>query len=163
MNKPVATTPRRGPRVAVVSLALSAFAFVGILTHEGYTDRAVIPVPGDVPTVGFGTTGGVKMGDKTTPVVAANRALSDVSRFEGAIKQCIRVPLHQHEYDAMISFSYNVGPTAFCRSTLVKRLNEGDYTGACHEMGKWVFVGRNKVAGLVSRRNGEIKQCLGQS
>ena len=46
----------------------------------------------------------------------------------------VKVPLHQHEYDAFISFSYNVGSGAFCRSTLVRRLNDGDYQGACTEL-----------------------------
>ena len=52
-------------RRAVAALTLSAAALVGIVLHEGYTDRAVIPVKGDVPTIGFGTTSGVKIGDTT--------------------------------------------------------------------------------------------------
>jgi lysozyme len=118
-------------RIAVVALSLSAAAFVGILTREGYTDTAVIPTKGDVPTKGFGTTDGVKMGDKTNPVEAAQRALTDVSKFEGALKQCVKVPLHPAEYDLYVDLSYNIGPTAFCNSTVVKRLNAQDYTGAC--------------------------------
>ena len=77
-------------RIAVAALSLSAAAFVGILTREGYTDRAVIPVPGDVPTYGFGTTEGVRMGDTTTPVEAVQRALNDASKYEGALKRCAR-------------------------------------------------------------------------
>lgn len=118
-------------RVAVAGLTLSAAAFVGILTREGYTDYAVIPVPGDVPTYGFGTTEGVKMGDKTTPVKAVQRALYDASKYEGALKRCVKAPLHQAEYDLYTDLSYNIGPTAFCNSTIVKRLNAEDYRGAC--------------------------------
>lgn len=153
----------RNSRVAIAGLALSAAAFVGILTREGYTDNAVIPVPGDVPTYGFGTTGGVKMGDKTTPVKAVQRALVDVDKFEGAIKKCVKVPLHQAEYDSLISFSYNIGSNAFCKSTLVKKLNAGDYVGACGEMTKWVYVGRTMVRGLVNRRAEEKNLCLGNT
>jgi GH24 family phage-related lysozyme (muramidase) len=111
-------------------LTLSAAALVGIVLHEGYTDRAVIPVKGDVPTIGFGTTTGVKLGDTTTPPKALARALTDVQQFEGALKQCVTVPLAQHEYDALVSFSYNVGSRAFCQSTLVRKLNAEDYAGS---------------------------------
>ena len=60
-------------RRTVAALTLSAAALVGIVLHEGYTDRAVIPVKGDVPTIGFGTTTGVKLGDTTTPPKALAR------------------------------------------------------------------------------------------
>lgn len=61
-------------RKTVAALTLSAAALVGIVLHEGYTDHAVIPVKGDVPTIGFGTTTGVKLGDTTTPPKALARA-----------------------------------------------------------------------------------------
>lgn len=155
-------------RVAVYTLSLSAVAFVGILNREGYTDQAVIPVPGDVPTIGFGTTGGVKMGDRTTPVKAAGRALADVQSYEGAIKQCVKVPLHQAEYDVYTDLAYNIGPTAFCGSTIVKRLNAQDYAGACEGVLMWrQFNGfdcstpGNKVcAGLWTDRQRVHKQCV---
>ena len=152
----------KAPRTKVAALSLSAVALVAILTHEGYRDTAYIPVAGDVPTIGFGTTGGVKPGDKTTPVKALNRALTDVTKFEGALKQCVRVPLAQNEYDAFVSLSYNIGSGAFCRSTLVKRLNAGDYAGACDAILMWdKFKGR-PLAGLTARRQAEAKQCRGE-
>jgi len=80
-------------RTIVGSLALSAVALVSLVLSEGYTDRAVIPVKGDVPTIGFGTTQGVRMGDTITPPRALARALMDVNQFEGAIKRCVTVPL----------------------------------------------------------------------
>ena len=149
-------------RTAIVSLALSAAGLVGIVLHEGYTDTAVIPVPGDVPTVGFGTTEGVRMGDKITPPKALERALQDVGKFEGALKQCVRVPLHQYEYDAYVSLAYNIGPAAFCSSTLVRKLNAGDYAGACAEISRWVYSGGRKVQGLVNRRERERAKCEGR-
>jgi len=149
------------PRKHIAGLALSATALVGIIMSEGYTDTAVIPVPGDVATIGFGTTDGVKMGDKITAPVAVKRALGDVQKFEGAIKQCVTVPLTQNEYDAWISFSYNVGSSAFCRSTAAKKLNAGDYEGACREMDKWIYVKGRRIQGLVNRRAMERDLCLG--
>lgn len=156
------------PRTAIAALTLSAAALVGIVSHEGYTDKAVIPVKGDVPTIGFGTTGGVRLGDTTTPPKALARALMDVQQFEGALKGCVKSPLHQHEYDAFLSLSYNIGPTAFCNSTLVKKLNAGDYAGACNEIRRWTyFNGRDCArpgsgcAGLAKRREAERAQCTG--
>lgn len=87
----------RPQRRTVAALTLSAAALVGIVIHEGYTDRAVIPVKGDVPTIGFGGTTKtdgtpVKLGDQTTPPEALARVLRDVQKFEGAIKTCVIVP-----------------------------------------------------------------------
>lgn len=156
----------------LAGLALSAAALVALVGHEGYTDRAVIPVKGDVPTIGFGTTAGVKMGDATTPPQALARALTDAQRFEGALKECVRVPLAQREYDAYIQFSYNVGSSAFCRSTLVQRLNTADYSGACGELLRWRFFQGKDCAlpenarlcgGLAARRQAEYRQCMGAS
>jgi lysozyme len=159
-------------RSLIVSLVLSAAGLVGIAVNEGYTDKAVPdPVKGNaVPTIGFGTTGGVKMGDTTTPVKALQRKLSDVKKFEGAVKQCVTVPLHQHEYDAFIDLAYNIGPTAFCSSTLVKKLNASDYQGACNAILQWRRVGAtdcslpgNKTcSGLWARRQQTHRQCLGE-
>ncbi|MBX9612423.1 MAG: lysozyme [Burkholderiales bacterium] len=148
-------------RTSIASLALSAAALVGIALSEGYTDRAIIPVPGDVPTLGFGTTGGVKLGDKTTPPQALARKLADVQQFEGALKQCVRVPLHQHEYDAYVSLSYNIGPTAFCGSSLVQLLNQAKYEDACQQILRWdKFKGR-PLRGLTNRRQAEYQTCIG--
>jgi len=150
-------------RLAVAALTLSAAAFVGLAVKEGYSDTAIIPVPGDVPTLGFGTTGGVKMGDKTTPTKALVRALDDVLRFEGALKQCVKVPLHQHEYDAYLSLAYNIGPTAFCNSTLVRVLNQEQYREACDQILRWDRFQGQPLRGLTIRRQKEHRQCLGDS
>jgi lysozyme len=149
-------------RIVIGALTLSASALVGIAVHEGYRGEAYRPVPGDVPTIGFGTTAGVKPGDRIEPVQALVRKLQDVQRFEGALKQCVRVPLHQHEYDAFLSLAYNIGPGAFCGSTLVRRLNAGDYAGACAEILRWDRFRGEPLRGLTLRRQAENRQCLGQ-
>lgn len=156
------------PRIAIAAISMSAAGLVGIVLHEGYTPVVTIPVAGDKPTIGFGTTDGVKHGDTTTPPKALARALQDVNKFEGAIKQCVKVPLHQYEYDAFVSFAYNVGSANFCGSTLVKKLNNQDYSGACSELLRWTFVqGKdckikaNGCSGIVKRREQEFRQCVG--
>jgi len=149
-------------RNAITTLVLSAAALVGIALNEGYSDSTIIPIKGDVPTIGFGTTEGVKLGDKITPPKALARALQDVQKFEGAIKKCVVVPLHQYEYDAYVSLSYNIGTGAFCSSSLVKRLNEQDYASACQEILRWDRAKGRVVRGLTIRRQQEYQKCLGK-
>jgi lysozyme len=84
-----------------------------------------------------------------------------VQKFEGALKKCVTVPLYQHEYDAYISLTYNIGEQAFCNSTLVKRLNAGDYEGACAEIRRWNRQGGKASQGLTRRREAEYRQCMG--
>ena len=158
-------------RSLLVALVLSAAGLIGIAVDENYTAKAIPdPVKGKaVPTIGFGTTGGVKMSDTTTPPKALVRLLSDVQKYEGALHQCVHVPLHQYEYDAYINLSYNIGSTAFCNSTLVKRLNALDYPGACDAILKWKMVGdvdcsapgNKSCSGLWARRQRLRRQCLG--
>ena len=88
-------------------------------------------------------------------------AIRDVQAFEGAIKECVIVPLHQYEYDAYVSLSYNIGAKAFCRSTLVKRLNEERYTEACNQILRWDQYKGKPLSGLTKRRQEEYKKCLG--
>jgi lysozyme len=151
-----------------------AATLVALVLTEGYSDKAIIPVPGDRPTIGFGSTfredgSAVQMGDKTTPPLALARAFKDVQAYEGAVKKCVKVPLHQWEYDAYIDHAYNIGTGAFCSSTLVKKLNAEDYDGACKEILVWYrFNGfdcrtpGNKVcSGLWTRRLADYKTCIG--
>ncbi len=149
-------------RKQLSALALSAVALVGIALNEGYSDTAIIPIKGDVPTLGFGTTEGVKMNDKITPPKALARALQDIQKYEGSIKKCVTVRLYQYEYDAYVSFSYNVGSSNFCNSTLVKKLNAKDYEGACKELLRWDRAKGRVVPGLTVRRKKEYEQCLGK-
>ena len=149
-------------RVAIGALALSAAGLVGLTAYEGYTDHAIIPIHGDVPTIGFGTTEGVRIGDRITPPAALARALQDAQKFEGALKRCVKVPLHQYEYDAFLQLAYNIGPTAFCGSTLVRKLNAQDYAGACAEISRWNKAAGREVRGLTVRREKERAKCEGK-
>lgn len=162
----------RHPRAALATLAFSASALIGLALNESYTGRAIIPTKGDVPTLGFGTTtrpdgSPVRMGDTTTPVDALQRKQRDLTKFEGAIKQCVRVPLHQAEYDVYVNLAYNIGTAGFCGSTITKRLNAQDYAGACDAILMWKRVaaqdcstpGNRVCAGLWQRRLAAHKTC----
>jgi lysozyme len=148
-------------RTPIFGLGISGVALIGLLVAEGFRDHAYIPVAGDVPTIGFGTTENVKMGDKVTVTQALNRAMVDVQKFEGAIKSCVKVPLHQYEYDAYTSLAYNIGSGAFCRSTLVKLLNQQKYEEACKQILRWDFFKGKPLRGLTVRREKEYQQCIG--
>ncbi len=170
-------------RVAVIALTLSASAFVGIALKEGYSEKAYPdPTYGTkVPTVGFGTTGpDITMATRLPPVPALQRAHRDVQRFEGAIKQCVKVPLTQDEYDLYVSMAYNVGPgkegvaDGFCwskrggHSALVRELNAGRYRAACERILDWRFSnkqdcsapGNRTCRGLWVRRQADHAACV---
>lgn len=70
------------------------------------------------------------------------------------------VPLTQGEFDAYVSLTYNIGAGAFCKSTLVKRLNAGDYAGACAEIKRWDKMGGKVLRGLTARREREYQMCV---
>lgn len=148
-------------RIQTAALSLSAAALVGIAVSEGYKGDAYIPVPGDVPTIGFGTTDGVEMGDKTTPERALVQLLKDSNKFEKALKACVKVPLYQYEYDAYIRLSYNIGPAAFCKSSIVKELNAGNYESACKRILDWNKFNGKPLPGLIKRRQEEYRICTG--
>lgn len=154
-------------RLMAGGLSLSAAALVGLLLSEGWSPVATPPVKGDVPTVGFGTTTHpdgtpIKAGETIAPPQAVERALQDVQRFEGTLKRCVKVPLAQREYDAYVSLAYNIGESAFCNSTLVRKLNAGDYAGACREIKRWDMFRGKPLRGLTLRREREYRMCMGE-
>ena len=147
-------------------LALSAAGLIGFAVHEGYRENAYDDGVG-VQTVGFGSTTHtdgrpVRRGDKMSPERALVRLGQDVARFEHEMRACLGpVPLYPHEWDAYVSLTYNIGPRAFCRSTLVRRLKETPpkYDAACAEILKWNRAGGQVMAGLTKRRQDEFKLC----
>ena len=148
-------------RVKVAILALSIVGITSLSQYEGFSKTAYLDIVG-VPTIGYGSTKGVKMGDRIDEKGARSRLLEEVKDEYGeAIKRCVKVPLHQYEYDAYISFTYNVGAGAFCGSTLVKRLNEEKYDEACGQLHRWNRAKGKVYQGLVNRREKEYKMCMG--
>jgi lysozyme len=167
-----------GARVLIGTLSISAIGFAaGIVAWEGYTDKAIQPVPGDAPTYGFGSTvradgKPVRMGDTITPPAALQLAVRDVTAKEGAIKKCLEgVTLFQHEYDAFVSLAYNVGPAAVCGSSIPAKLKAGEYEAACRTILDFKKVQKrdcslpeNKTfcGGVWTRRQADYRMCLGE-
>ena len=152
----------KNPRTAIAGLALSASTLVALAVHEGYREAAYIPVDGDRRTIGFGDAQDVKPGQRTDPVRALIRLNAQADTFQQAMRSCIGdVPLHQHEWDAYVSLTFNIGSGAFCKSTLVQKLRAGDYAGACAQILRWDRFQGKPLAGLTKRRAQEHAQCVG--
>lgn len=103
-------------------------------------------------TVGFGSTTEVVPGEKITEVEAGERLKEDVRHAENCVNQLVTVPLAEHEFDALVSFTFNVGCHALRKSTLLRLLNDGKYDMVSTELGRWDKAGGTVVAGLTKRR-----------
>lgn len=108
-----------------------------------------------IPTIGYGHTHNVKMGDVITGEQADKYLREDLLVAELTINTNVKVKLTQNQFDALASFVFNLGSGNFVKSTLLKKLNAGDFAGAAGEFGKWVNAGGKKLAGLVKRRAAE--------
>lgn len=149
-------------RTTIAALSVSASLLVGIAIHEGYSDTPYLDSV-NVPTIGFGRTEGVKPNQRTTPERELIALLKDLDGRKAALARCITVPLYPHELEAFMSLAYNIGTGAFCNSTLVRKLNAGDYAGACKEILRWDRAGGVVLKGLTKRRQAEYRQCMGEN
>lgn len=117
-----------------------------------------MPVRGTL-TIGYGSTSGVFPGQEITEDFADKRLILDLMPFERAVDQGVKVPLNDNQFGALVSFAFNVGIRAFQGSTLLKKLNAGDYESVPRELMKWVKTtinGKKVVSdGLVNRRAAE--------
>ena len=81
-------------------------------------------------------------------------------KYGNGVLECIAVPVSSNQHAAFTSFAYNVGTGAFCKSSLLKKLNAGDYIGACNGLLAWTYAGGKYVQGLANRRRVEQRLCL---
>lgn len=103
-------------------------------------------------TIGVGHTAGVKQGDTCNQQQVDQWLLEDLGVAEACINDCVTVPLSQNQYDALVSFTFNVGCHAFRTSTLLVLLNRGQIAGAANQFLAWNRAGGNAVTGLTNRR-----------
>jgi lysozyme len=116
--------------------------------------------PANVWTIGYGHTRAVKSGDVITLSQAERLLRADLVQIEKDINQLVRVPLTQGQFDALVSFVFNCGTRAFSTSTLLKKLNNRDYSGAANELERWRFAKGRSLAGLERRRRLEKRLFL---
>ena len=127
-----------------------------IKRFEGYRFKAY-QCPAGVWTIGYGHTKGVKKGDYLTHTDAEKLLKEDITAVESEIKNIIKVPLSANQWDAIVSFVFNVGIEAFKRSTLLVKLNEGDLKSCGKEIKKWIYCKGVVSKGLQKRRDAEAK------
>ena len=106
-------------------------------------------------TIGYGHTLGVEDGDSCTQEEADQMLVDDLEEFENYVNDIVETELTQNEFDALVSFSFNVGLGNFQSSTLRSKLNRKDYEGAANEFWKWRRAGGRILPGLVKRRADE--------
>ena len=129
-----------------------------IKEFEGFSSKPYL-CPAKIPTIGWGNTyypDGKKVTLKDKPIseIEAAELLSYVAQkdFGDKILQLVKVPLSQNQFDALVSICYNIGMGNFSKSTLLKKINQGDFKGASLEFEKWNKSGGVVLAGLVKRR-----------
>jgi lysozyme len=131
---------------------------------EGFSPKPYI-CPAGYLTIGYGHL--ITQSEKST---YANRSLSeaeaeillikDVEVAERAVRELVKVPLTQGQFDALVSFTYNLGANKLLKSTLLRLLNRGSYAGAAQEFPKWVYANKRRLNGLMKRREAEQRLFL---
>lgn len=133
----------------------SSRAGLGLVkTFEGCKLTAYL-CPAGLPTIGYGRTTGVKLGQKITQAQADAWVVSEYDEFEAKVRRIVTVPLTDNQLGALTSFAYNLGTGALASSTLLRLLNAGDYAGAAAQFGRWNKAGSKVLAGLTKRRTAE--------
>lgn len=155
---PAAISPRKAAGWLAIAMMIVP-AYEGLRT-VAYRD------PVGIPTICYGETLGVRMGDRKTPDECKALLAERVQQFDREMQACVPGfdTLPGPTRAAIVSWAYNVGTTAACRSTLAARLREGNLTAACNELSKWVYARRAgvrvKLPGLQRRREEERRLCL---
>lgn len=122
---------------------------------EGCELKAYRDIVG-VWTIGYGSTGAhVKPGMVITEAQAEKLLKDDLDRFERAVDAYVQVPLNDNQFATLVSFAFNLGQHALKSSTLLKKLNAGNYPAVPSELMKWVHAGGKRIQGLVNRRKAE--------
>lgn len=143
---------------------ISENGYAIIREFEGFRNKAYKDT-GGVWTIGYGTIKypngiSVKSGDTCTQKQAEEWLKSDCKWVDACLDKMIKVSIRQNQFDALASFVYNIGETAFKNSTLLTLLNKGDYIGAANQLDRWVNDNGKRIQGLVNRRAKEKQLFL---
>jgi lysozyme len=127
--------------------------------YEGCRLEAYLDQVG-IPTIGYGHTRGVKLGDTCTQEQAEQWLHEDIAIAEADVNSHVYVPLTQGMFDALVDFCFNLGCAALNKSTLLHLINSNDLANAANEFSKWDHAGGKVVAGLLRRRLDERTEFL---
>ena len=116
----------------------------------------------NVWTLGYGHTAGVSEGDTCTEEDAETMLAEDLQEFENYVNDLVTSDLSQNEFDALVAWTYNLGPGALKESTLLRRLNDGDYEDVPHQIKRWNRAGGEVLPGLTRRREAEALLFQGE-
>lgn len=119
--------------------------------YEGKKNSAYLD-PVRIPTICYGSTSGVKLGQHRTDAQCDQMLRRDLGYAGLGISKHVRTRITQGQYDALVSFVYNVGETQFRKSTMLRKINAGDCYGAGREFPRWVKAQGTTLPGLVTRR-----------
>lgn len=154
------TNPKRAAWVAGAVLALAT----PLIQHFEGTVYKTYRDPIGIKTACTGHVDStLQMGQTFTPEQCSEMLSADLSIAARGVQDCISVPVADNELAAYTSFAFNAGVTAFCSSTMDRKLNSGDHKGACAELSKWTFAGGKQLPGLITRRAAERALCEGSS
>ena len=128
---------------------------IELIKHFEGCELEAYKCPAGVWTIGYGHIKGVKEGMKITEMQAEEMLKSELHEYEGYINDYVTVPLNQNQFDAMVSWVYNLGGGNLRSSTLLKVLNAGDYDGVPAQMLRWNKAGGKVLEGLTRRRQAE--------
>jgi lysozyme len=164
----------------LIAAAAAGFAMAGALLvkWEGTEYKAYLDT-GNVPTICYGHTKGVKLGDVATEAQCREYLAYDMAEAEAIVNKCVKVPLGKNHKAVWISFAFNLGEgrvgtperkwkdgkDGFCvlkdgrEPTFLRKLNAGDYLGACDQLKYWVYDNGMKIRGLMNRRDDEFRLC----
>ncbi|MGL4885494.1 MAG: lysozyme [Aeromonas veronii] len=148
-------SPLRTPLALALAVAIAA---PPVMYFEGRENDAYLDIVG-VPTICYGSTTGVKLGQTKTDAECAELLRGELGKTVTQVNQLITTQQPATRVAALSSFAYNVGIGAFRKSTLLKKLNAGQIMAACAELDRWVYAGGKRVAGLVTRRSVERALC----
>ena len=112
-------------------------------------------------TIGYGHTKDVEPGMQITKEDADEMLVEELHEYESYINDFVTAPLSQNQYDALVSWVYNLGPTNLSQSTLLRELNQGNYNGVPSEIRRWNKAGGKVLDGLVRRREAEALMWSG--
>ena len=130
-----------------------------ITEFEGFRSKAYLDVVG-VPTIGYGFTKGIQLGDTMTKAQAKYRLASELVEYENAVlRACTNEP-NQNEFDALVCFAFNVGAAGMAKSSVIKAHNRGDHQAAARAFSLWVKAGGKVWPGLTRRRAAEAALYL---
>lgn len=134
----------------------SSRAGLGLVkTFEGCKLSAYL-CPANIPTIGYGRTRGVKLGQTITQAQADAWLVEEYDEFEAGVRKLVKVPLTANQLGALTSFAYNLGLGNLKSSTLLKLLNARDYDGAAAQFARWNKAAGRVLAGLTKRRAAEV-------